>query len=439
MKDFIVTVFAIVAFGKVGGKGNSSDSKDDQPFKVFIRLKGSSLSYAGRVEVSEDGKVWGTICDKNWNLRDARVICRQLKFSFTEAAVPMAGFGAGSGPIFLKDVKCGGSEQSLLKCKHDGWKSHDVNESCDHSMDAGVVCRPHKETLQLIVFIVVACLLALSYLVNIWFIYYACCKQRRRRKRHLTAVQQRAITRKKLSQEGLENLALDCEGCADLSTTDKRESPVPVRNGIHSTHSGGVSSEDGPTGEAADQQEQQQHVYQRLESCILDPSSQEYLEILESLPETSTNQQTEMCTGGKSSDNQYEKLILRNMPSDTEQASSTEQGLSQTGNTAAEEIPDYVEIIGEDSLAGNAMATSSAATVNVKKRYETLKLAPGPSHGVQGDSASSVVTKDQQSVQAENQEEEDYVELLPENEAGSKESKTIVSAHMENAYEPMNG
>lgn len=33
MKDFIVTVFAIVAIGKVGGKGNSSDSKDDQPFK----------------------------------------------------------------------------------------------------------------------------------------------------------------------------------------------------------------------------------------------------------------------------------------------------------------------------------------------------------------------------------------------------------------------
>lgn len=73
-------------------------------------------------------------------------MCRQLDFSFTEAAVPMAGFGAGSGPIFLKDVKCKGFEQSLLKCEHDGWKSHDVNESCDHSMDAGVVCRPHKES-----------------------------------------------------------------------------------------------------------------------------------------------------------------------------------------------------------------------------------------------------------------------------------------------------
>lgn len=79
--------------------------------------------------------------------------------------------------------------------------------------------------LQMIVFIVVACLLALSYVLNIWFIYYVCCKQRRRRKRHLTAVQQRAITRRKGSQEGLDNVALDSEGCVDMSTNVKRESP----------------------------------------------------------------------------------------------------------------------------------------------------------------------------------------------------------------------
>jgi len=113
---------------------------------VYIRLKGSSLPYAGRVEVSNDGELWGTVCDKDWNIKDARVVCRQLDFSFTEAAVPMAGFGRGSGPIFLKDVKCNGFEQSLLRCKHDRWKTHDVNVSCDHSMDAGVVCRPHKES-----------------------------------------------------------------------------------------------------------------------------------------------------------------------------------------------------------------------------------------------------------------------------------------------------
>ena len=112
---------------------------------VYIRLRGSSLPYAGRVEVSNNGEVWGTVCDKDWNIKDARVVCKQLDFSFTEAAVPMAGFGTGSGSIFLKDVKCKGFEQSLLECQHDGWKTHDVNASCNHSMDAGVVCRPQKK------------------------------------------------------------------------------------------------------------------------------------------------------------------------------------------------------------------------------------------------------------------------------------------------------
>lgn len=98
------------------------------------------------MEISKDGEDWGTICDKDWDLNDARVICRELDYSSVEAAVPMAGFGAGSGSIFLKDVDCKGNEQSLLQCSHDGWKSHDVNGSCDHSRDAGVFCSPPKQS-----------------------------------------------------------------------------------------------------------------------------------------------------------------------------------------------------------------------------------------------------------------------------------------------------
>lgn len=97
------------------------------------------------MEISNDENAWGTICDKDWTLTDAGVICRQLDFRWAEAAVPMAGFSAGTGPIFLKGVDCTGSEGSLLNCEHDGWKRHDVNESCDHSMDVGVVCYPHKD------------------------------------------------------------------------------------------------------------------------------------------------------------------------------------------------------------------------------------------------------------------------------------------------------
>ena len=323
--------------------------------------------------------------------------------------------------------------------------------------------------LQSIVLIVVACLLAISYVLNIWFIYYICCKQRRRKKRHLTAVEQRAITRRKGSQEGLDNEAVDSEGCLDLPTTTvkerkKQESPKLQGNGVHPTHSEpAVSREDGPTSTAAYQQEQQQHVYQRLDSCLLDPSSREYLEILESLPEHPADQQPEMhaseklptVTGyqsispqasenkqvsRKGNENRYEQLLLRNMSSEKAHTPSANKDVEEYGNTGVDQIPDYVEIIGDDnSLAGNTIATpaSPAATANVKNPYETLKPAPGPSHHVQGNSSCSALGKDQQSSRAENEaEEEAYVELLPENEAGGKERN--LTADHENTYEPMN-
>ena len=54
-----------------------------------------------------------------------------------------AHFGAGSGDIFLDNVRCTGSESSLLDC------SHDTSVTCvsGHSEDAGVRCHGELDSL----------------------------------------------------------------------------------------------------------------------------------------------------------------------------------------------------------------------------------------------------------------------------------------------------
>ncbi|XP_039248035.2 HHIP-like protein 1 [Styela clava] len=103
---------------------------------VSVRLAGSNGSkHRGRVEIILDGD-WGTICDDEWGIQDAQVICRMLGFHHAKAALKKARFGRGSGPIWLDDVRCSGTETNIANCHHSPWGYH----NCGHAEDASVVC-----------------------------------------------------------------------------------------------------------------------------------------------------------------------------------------------------------------------------------------------------------------------------------------------------------
>ena len=52
-------------------------------------------------------------------------------------AIGGASFGEGDGQIWLENVACTGTEESLGMCVHDGI----ANQDCTHAMDAGVTCQ----------------------------------------------------------------------------------------------------------------------------------------------------------------------------------------------------------------------------------------------------------------------------------------------------------
>ena len=102
-----------------------------------IRLAGGHGPHEGRVEVFYRG-AWGTVCDNDWDLTDAGVVCRELGFPGAISALKEAHFGFGFGPIWLNDVECSGYESGLDYCPHKGVGN---NANCRHGEDAGVVCQ----------------------------------------------------------------------------------------------------------------------------------------------------------------------------------------------------------------------------------------------------------------------------------------------------------
>ncbi|XP_066095152.1 scavenger receptor cysteine-rich domain-containing protein SCART1-like [Saccopteryx bilineata] len=117
------------------GETLSCSATQTCPEEGEVRVSGGEDRCSGRVELWHAGS-WGTVCDDSWDLADAEVVCRQLGCGGAISALVGAAFGPGSGPVWLDEVGCRGSEASLWGCPAEPWGRAD----CGHKEDAGVRC-----------------------------------------------------------------------------------------------------------------------------------------------------------------------------------------------------------------------------------------------------------------------------------------------------------
>ncbi|XP_048855598.1 lysyl oxidase homolog 3B-like [Brienomyrus brachyistius] len=120
--------------------GQTTPSPQHHGSKLKFRLAGYPRKHnEGRVEIFYQGE-WGTICDDDFSLANAHVLCRHLGFTSAIGWTHSAKYGKGIGKIWLDNVQCVGSEKSIDLCKSRGWG----NSDCTHDEDAGVVCKDER-------------------------------------------------------------------------------------------------------------------------------------------------------------------------------------------------------------------------------------------------------------------------------------------------------
>ncbi|KAJ8027046.1 hypothetical protein HOLleu_32076 [Holothuria leucospilota] len=116
----------------------STDNRIDK-----VRLVDGFSNSSGRIEVLFDGE-WGTVCQEEWTLADANVVCKQFGYGSAIVSFRNALLGEGSGFIWMTSVQFTGNEMTLSGCNYTLFG----NLGCSHREDVGVLCGGTEMYLQ---------------------------------------------------------------------------------------------------------------------------------------------------------------------------------------------------------------------------------------------------------------------------------------------------
>ncbi|KAM7180787.1 scavenger receptor cysteine-rich domain-containing protein SCART1-like isoform 2-T2 [Macrochelys suwanniensis] len=122
-----------------------SHANDASAICSRFRLVNGSTACSGRVEIQVLGD-WGTVCDSQWDLSDANVLCHQLDCGFAVSAPGGGYFGKGTGSVWRDTFHCKGTEPHLGYCPVTALGA----SLCPHDNDASVICSGHSESLRLL-------------------------------------------------------------------------------------------------------------------------------------------------------------------------------------------------------------------------------------------------------------------------------------------------
>lgn len=112
-----------------------------------VRLVHGPRANLGRVEMSMFGR-WGTLCGRSWNPATARVACRQLGLpggSLLYGKQYQGSLQPPYPPIWLKGLRCTGSELNLLQCPYEAV----LDYTCPPTVPVAITCTVPDGALRL--------------------------------------------------------------------------------------------------------------------------------------------------------------------------------------------------------------------------------------------------------------------------------------------------